>query len=180
MKTKQKARIGSAVAQGPRRERTSRVNEEPSRELRFSAGDERSGRVGDPAPARRLRDEFPATRNREAGRTGGEMVDSDMTADDATPETLLDSEPSHSPDSRHGRGPLDADTSIKNVDAIGAGRGRDEAELAERRPVGDAAADATRRTAHRHAADANAFEPHETEELAAAARARDAKRRQRS
>ncbi|MDB5969717.1 MAG: hypothetical protein JWQ90_2167 [Hydrocarboniphaga sp.] len=51
--------------------------------------------------------------------------------------------------------------------AIGAGRGLDEAELADTDPVGESEARKLKRKADQHAHDPNAFEPHEAAEVAA-------------
>ena len=146
--------------------------EQPRSELDFERGDEREGRIGDPKPAREVREEFPGRREREAGSTGGETPDGHVTADDLAPDTLLDSEPSRTPRSMHGRAANDS--ALRTVDAagIGAGDGPDEAEMAERQPVGGKEAARTQRKARQHAADPNMVEPHEARERAAAARQR--------
>ena len=84
--------------------------------------------------------DIPAARVREAGMTGGETGRGDITADDAAPETLLeedggDAPPLHRPDTRA------ADTTLRHVppEQIGGGSGKDEAELAQEQPVGQAA-----------------------------------------
>lgn len=164
------------LVQGPRGGRTPRVNEEPPRDLKFEQGDERS-RVGEPKSRRQMRDEFPPERVREAGRTAGEMPGGEVTADDMAPETLLDEERSRTPDSARGRAPLDTALDVLDGTIVGGGIGPDEAERAQRDPVGTREAEALRRRAHAHAADANSFEPHETEELAAAERERRGKER---
>ena len=137
-------------------------------ELDFERGDEREGRIGDPRPAREVREEFPGRREREAGSTGGETPDQHVTADDMAPETLLDSEPSHTPRSMRGRAANDASLSTVGEDGIGAGGGLDEAEEADVDPVGKREAERIRRTSQRHAADPNMVEPHEARERAAA------------
>lgn len=118
------------------RPRDPALNEEPTAELDFEKGDERSGRVGDRKPDAELREEFPPARVREAGMSGGEMpdetVDGKVTADDLAPETLLDEDRSHSPAARAGRDSADTVLSDAGEDDIGAGRGKDEAELAQR------------------------------------------------
>lgn len=135
-------------------------------ELDFERGDERSGRVGDPRPPDQLREEFPARRVREAGMTGGETPDGEVTADDLTPETLLDSEPSRTPHADGGRRSADSAMNVVDAARIGAGAGLDEAELAERDPVGTQEARRLRDTSRRHAMDPNMVEPYAARELA--------------
>ncbi len=141
-------------------------------ELDFERDDRREGRIGDPIPDKEIREEFPGQRVREAGMTGGETPDGETTADDLTPETLLDSEPS-----RLGRNPADQSMRVVDAAAIGAGNGLDEAEMAECSPVGQEAAEATRRKARAHAADPSMAEPHEARELADAQRSRSASKK---
>lgn len=146
--------------------------EKPRSELDFERGDEREGRIGDPKPAREVREEFPGRREREAGTSGGETPDAHVTADDMTPETLLDSEPSRTPSSMRGRAANDSSMSVVGGASIGAGGGLDEAEEAERRPVGEQEAARLERKAREHAADPNSVEPHEAQERAEAMRSR--------
>jgi hypothetical protein len=148
------------------------ASEQPRSELDFERGDEREGRIGDPKPEREVREEFPGRREREAGTTGGETADAHVTADDMTPETLLDSEPSRTPESMRGRAANDRSLNTVGASGIGAGDGPDEAEMADRDPVGKQAAARTQRKAREHAADPNMVEPHEAQERAAAARQR--------
>lgn len=150
-------------------------NEEPRGDLDFDDDDRAVAHAGEHASDARLREEFPDRRVREAGRTGGEMQginasDDDVTADDLAPETLLDEERSHTPDAS-GREPADQDLRTTRASNIGAGRGLDEAELADTRPVGKRQADALKRKSEQHARDPNAFEPAEAEEVAARQRA---------
>ncbi|WP_157622691.1 hypothetical protein [Solimonas soli] len=105
------------------------------------------------------------------------MADHEVTADDMTPETLLDEQRSHTPDASRGRVPQDGRLSSVPGAAIGAGGGADEAERADKEPVGRGEAEALRRRARAHAADANYFERHEAEALAAAERGRRGTRR---
>jgi hypothetical protein len=168
------ARSNSSSTSGDERE-VAPQNEEPRGDLDF-ADDEGRSRVGDRNSDQRLRDEFPDRRVREAGRTGGEMrgvnaSDDDVTADDVAPETLLDEERSHTPDAA-GREPADQDLRTTDETTIGAGGGFDEAELADRVPVGNEEAARLKHKAERHARDPNAFEPHEAEETAARKRER--------
>lgn len=144
-------------------------NEEPRGDLDFS-DDDSHGRSGDAVSSTRLREEFPDRREREAGRTGGEMrglnaSDDDVTADDAAPETLLDEERSHTPDAE-GREPADQDLRTVRATNIGAGGGLDEAELADTDPVGEEEAARLKREIERHARNPNAFEPNEAAEIA--------------
>lgn len=148
-------------------QRTSREpsadSERPRSELDFERGDGRKGPIGDPKPEREVREEFPGRRERDGGATGEEGPDARDTDDEMTPENLLD------PDS-----PTADDTSMSVVagDGIGAGSGPDEAELAERDPVGARQAARTQRKSRAHAADPNMVEPHEAQERADAARMR--------
>lgn len=81
-------------------------------------------RSGDPRVARGERDpEISARRVRQAGRTGGEVMGGGSTADDLTPETLLDEYEDI------GR-PTDKKLRVVDADEIGGGVGKDEAELA--------------------------------------------------
>lgn len=108
-------------------------DDELPQELNFEDGDERGGRIGDRRSDRELRDEFPPARVRQAGLTGGSMRDHDVTADDLSPETLLDDDPSRTP-ADPDRVPADRMlTEVEDWD-IGAGEGLDEAEEARGRP----------------------------------------------
>lgn len=136
-----------------------RVNEEPAAELDFDQGLERGGRVGDPQP--RGDEMFPPERVREAGMTAGSKPGGEQTADDASNDTLLDDNPSHTPADRRGREPEDTLLPERSAQDIGAGTGLDEAELAERDPVGHEEAQRLARKAAEHAADINFMEVHE-------------------
>lgn len=136
-----------------------RAEGDPQR-LRFDRGDERGGRTGDLRARVASNEEFPPERVRQAGRTGGETIDSDVTADDLSPETLLDSEASRSPSAREGRTASDRDLNIIE-EPLGLGGGLDEAEDAERDPVGQAEAAKLREKSREHASDPNYFEPNE-------------------
>jgi hypothetical protein len=118
------------------RRREPQLNEEPNGELHLERRDDRSGRVGDLRRPEDVAEQFPKERERLAGRTGGETTEGDLTADDASAETLLDEDRSHSPQAQEERQPLD--TELREVDEadIGEGGGLDEAELARRDPVG--------------------------------------------
>lgn len=108
------------------------LNEYPSGELRLD--DPERGRVGDPRSPEDEESEFPPERVREAGLSGASAPDTDATADEATPETLLSEEPSHTPTAAKDQ---PADTILSEVDEteIGGGYGLDEAELAEEDPL---------------------------------------------
>lgn len=137
----------------------SRDEGDPER-LRFDRGDERGGRTGDLRARVASNEEFPPERVRQAGHTGGERADTDVTADDLSPETLLDSDASRTPSARQGRIAADRELSITDQ-PLGLGGGRDEAEAAERQPVGQAEAAKLRKKSREHASDPNYFEPNE-------------------
>lgn len=124
------------MAREPRKHRSGEpaLNEEPPAELDFEKGDERDGRAGDRKPEGVLREEYPAERVREAGQSGGEAlddsVDNKVTADDLAPETLLDENRSRTPAARRERDSQDTVLSDVGEAQIGAGTGKDEAELA--------------------------------------------------
>lgn len=163
------ARITSGT--NPEPSTRTRLNEEPAGELEFGV-ENQSGRIGDPRGKNKTRAEFPPSRIREAGRTGGEIDggprnEHDVTADDMSPETLLDENRSRSPSARAGRQPTD--TGLRTVGAadIGPGGGLDEQELADTEPVGRHEAERLRRKAAEHARDPNFFEPNEAAAQAA-------------
>ncbi|PPE74116.1 hypothetical protein C3942_08740 [Solimonas fluminis] len=112
---------------------------------------------------------FPAARVAELGRSGGETPDGHVTADDLSPETLLDDDPSRSPAVRARRAPQDAQLR-RSGSTAGMGDGPDEAEMADRKPVGRKEAAKLERRSQRHANDARYLEP------AGAAEALDRKR----
>ncbi len=101
---------------------------------------------------------FPAARVAELGRSGGETPDGHVTADDLSPETLLDDDPSRSPAVHARRAPQDAQLTRSHSTA-GMGGGLDEAEVADRRPVGRKEAAKLERRSQRHANDARYLEP---------------------
>lgn len=109
----------------PRRSRFLRLNDPGPRPLRFDDDDRPPPRIGDERPAGELAREFPPERSREAGLTGAARRGA-ITADDLSPETLLDESPSHSPSARHERDAID--TMLRDVDANEIGAGRDSAE----------------------------------------------------
>lgn len=129
------------------------LNEEPQSRLDFSKGDERGGHIGDPARG----PEIPPRRVREAGRSGGEIQDGDVDADDLSPEMLID-EP--------GPNASDRELQRRNARQLGLKSGPDEAEMADRDPVGPGEARARRNLIHEHAANPNQFEFAEAQEIA--------------
>ena len=137
----------------------SRDEGDPQR-LRFDRGDERGGRTGDLRARTASNEEFPRERVEQAGQTGGERADVDVTADDLSPETLLDSDASRTPSARQGRTAADRELSVTD-EPLGLGGGLDEAEDADREPVGRAEAAKLRRKSREHASDPNYFEPNE-------------------
>ena len=139
-------------------------DDETPGELDFERGNEREGRIGDPKPDKEIREEFPGRREREAGMTGGETPDGEPTGDDLTPETLLDADPSRTPDASGGRLPADLAMRVQDAAGIGAGGGLDEAEWAERDPVGRKTAQAARQRSQAHASDPTSVEPHAAQE----------------
>lgn len=128
--------------------------------LRFDRGDERGDRRGDPDARDASNEAFPSERVEQAGQTGGERPDTDVTADDLSPETLLDSESSRTPSARGRRIVADRDLSITDQPP-GLGSGLDEAEDAQRQPVGRIEAAKLREKSREHASDPNNFEPYE-------------------
>lgn len=92
-------------------------------ELNFDDEDTPPPRIGDIRVARgEIDPEISPRRVRQAGRTGGE-VNGGSTADDLTPETLLD-------DYEDVGRPTDKKLRIVDGEEIGGGFGKDEAELA--------------------------------------------------
>jgi len=119
-----------------RRAGASTRTDEPTRALAFEAGDDRSGRGGDRRSFEEQQAQYPARRVREAGLTGGETPQRGrVTADDATPETLLDDAGTQNPADVRGPRPADSMLSVVDASAIGAGGGRDEAEDAQVDPI---------------------------------------------
>jgi hypothetical protein len=107
------------------------VNEEPGRELDFDKGDTRSGRAGDLLSDTQVREQYPKAREREAGMSVGENPEGELTANDLSPETLLDEDRSHTPSARRRRAGVDTVLSDVDESQIGEGHGKDEAELAQ-------------------------------------------------
>lgn len=115
----------------PRRSRFLRLNNSSPRPLSFDDGERGPPpRVGDLRPEEEVLEEFPPSRVREAGLTGGPLRQ-DVTADDLSPETLLDDRLSRTPSAHDDREALDTLLSDVPESAIGAGEGLDEAEDAE-------------------------------------------------
>ncbi len=83
--------------------------------------------------------------------------DDGVTDDDMSPETLIDEDRSQ-----------ESDESLPQASEsnVGLGHGLDEAELADRDPVGREEARRLKQTIRQHAHDPNAVEPAEAEELA--------------
>jgi len=102
-------------------------------ELSFE--DEHQGRVGDERSYTEARREFPPDRVRAAGMTGGEAqpLGQEITADDMSPETLLDEEGADPPSAYAAEDDKAADKELRVVkdSEVGGGRGKDEAEWAE-------------------------------------------------
>lgn len=101
---------------------------------------------------------FPSARVAGLGRSGGETPDGRVTADDLSPETLLDDDASRSPAVRARRAPQDAQLT-RSTSTAGMGSGLDEVEWAERRPVGCDQAKKLQQRSERHANDARQIEP---------------------
>lgn len=90
---------------------------------------EPSNRAGDLATQESVTGE-----GRYAGLTGGAIPDTDYTADDLTPDTMLDEDRTGSPLDNAGSA-ADETLQQKELSEIGAGEGFDEAELARARPL---------------------------------------------
>ncbi|MDB6060822.1 MAG: hypothetical protein JWM78_925 [Verrucomicrobiaceae bacterium] len=100
-----------------------RAADDSVRELDFDDDDIPPPRIGDPRLAKgEIDTEISARRVREAGFTGGETTH-DITADDLSPETLLDEDYQLA-------NPADKKLRVVDADEIGGGNGKDEAELA--------------------------------------------------
>jgi len=97
--------------------------------------DDRKGRIGDEVPAEQLADEFPAQRVEQAGMTGGERVDGDVTLDDLAPQTQIPDDGARSPRERGHGGPADQELSVVSGHEIGADVDLDEAELGRYDPL---------------------------------------------
>jgi hypothetical protein len=116
--------------------RSARANEQAGGSPAFDKHEQRGGRFGNERPRQATREAFPPERVRQAGETGGEMlngtVDSNVTAAADSPETLFDENLSRSPGERLHHDP--ADTILRDADEseIGEGTGLDEAELARK------------------------------------------------
>jgi hypothetical protein len=105
---------------------------------------------------------FPPRRVREAGLTGGETPQRDrITADDASPETLLDDEGGMDPAEQTGPRPADTSLSVVDAAAIGAGGGRDEAEDAQVDPISPDELRRLRARVARSGGDVTNMEPYE-------------------
>lgn len=113
------------------------------------------------------RERYPRERALEAGQTGGELAHTDISADDASPETLLDDDPSHTPSAHEQRTAADQILNTTSARMAGVGDGADEAEEAQTDPVGADAARRLKARSQRHARDARFFEPAAAREQAA-------------
>lgn len=104
-------------------------------ELDFN-DDEPPTRAGERVPDDDVARAEPAHRVREAGITGGSVIDDDRTMDDLTPDTLISEDGARSPAEAGGRNtPADQQLKKKPGSRIGAGEGLDEAELARKDPL---------------------------------------------
>lgn len=105
--------------------------------LDFDKDEARDGErpLGDPLPEGEQEQRFSAERVREAGMTAGSVADHQPTADDLSPETLLDESGAHSPHEAGNGQPADSDLRVVDAAEIGGGRGLDEAELARVDPL---------------------------------------------
>ena len=126
-----KGRQGSAGSGG--RSGDQRDSADDIKELSFE--DRPPPRIGDTRSRRKDEEEFPPERVEEAGRTGGEIPQEGLTADDLSPETLLDDLPSHTPAAEEQRVPLDTVLREVGPEEAAVGYGEDEAEQALRDPV---------------------------------------------
>jgi hypothetical protein len=116
-----------------------------------------------PKPRKPRGQRFQPTRVREAGFTGGETPERDrITADDASPETLLDDEGGQDPGDQRGPSPSDSNLSVVGEAAIGAGDGPDEAEDAQRHPISRAEHARLKRRVARSGGGIKNLEPNET------------------
>lgn len=105
--------------------------------LDFDKGEARDEqrRVGDLLPEEEREQRFPPDRVREAGLTAGSVADHQPTADDLSPETLLDESGARSPREPGAGQPADQDLRTVRAGEIGGGGGLDEAELARVDPL---------------------------------------------
>jgi|SRR5690554_3438148 len=112
----------------------------------FFDDDESAARVGDEVTRAEIERDQPVERAREAGLTeaampgnegaGNEGIgDEGLTADDASPATLIAEDGARSPEEVGDDVPADKDLSRVGAGAIGGGRGLDEAELARAHPL---------------------------------------------
>lgn len=91
--------------------------------------------IGDPLPDGEQEQRFPPERVREAGMTAASVADHQPTADDLSPETLLDENGARSPREPGDDEPADTDLRVVGAAEIGAGTGLDEAELGRAAPL---------------------------------------------
>lgn len=98
--------------------------------------DEPPTRAGESVPEDDILRAESRTRVREAGLTGGATPGDDRTADDLTPDNLVNEDGARSPAEAGGAsGAADERLSRKRENQIGAGDGLDEAELARAHPL---------------------------------------------
>jgi len=119
-----------------RRSRTSKTGRSARDEIEeLSFEEEEASRFGDERPRVDAEQDFPPRRVRAAGMTGGEAqpLGQEITADDMSPETLLDEEGAEPPSAHADEDDKPADKRLRVVPGseIGGGRGKDEAELAQ-------------------------------------------------
>lgn len=95
--------------------------------------DERA--IGDTLPDGEQEQRFSPERVREAGLTAGSVADHQPTADDLSPETLIDESGARSPREAGDGEAADNDLRVVGADEIGGGSGLDEAELARIQPL---------------------------------------------
>ncbi|HUP92685.1 MAG TPA: hypothetical protein VM074_10595 [Solimonas sp.] len=141
--------------------RPRKKSSERPRALSFE-DDPRPIRTGDLLSPEEVREKLPPTRGRLAGRTGGEVNTGRPTADDLSPETLLDDDPSQEPSALRRRVPADSRLGIREASMIGAGLGPDEAEAARRDPIKPEEHRELRRRAARSGGSILNLEPHES------------------
>ncbi|MGY2293385.1 serine kinase/phosphatase [Pseudomonas sp. SDO528_S397] len=95
-----------------------------------------SAAIGEEIPVHEREHLIPDERAREAGLTGASMADHEPTDDDMSPETLILEDGARDAQEPGEGEAADWDLSVVDEDEIGGGNGLDEAQLAERDPVG--------------------------------------------
>lgn len=105
-------------------------------QLSFDKERDDDRRIGDEVPEEEYEQRFPPERVREAGLTAGSVADHQPTADDLSPETLIDESGARSPrEPGTDEGPIDKEMHLVGENSIGGGNGMDEAELGRARPL---------------------------------------------